>query len=368
MKDLKKISTRQLVIFYCLFSFSIKFLSLPSLLAEFSGRDAWLAALLGTVLELLMLFVVLNVLKRGAGSDIYSDVRRRVTGVGAKIFVLMMLFIFLVQIFLIADQIFRLLDQHLFDSLNVHKFLVPLMLMGVMFCFMPARAIFRSGEVFWLFILVALVLAVFPALRNVRVSELSPLTGGGVLNAVFRNLIFFETAAFLLVFSGDIKIEKKFTRKFMLWAGGAGLSFVFFVAVCTMLFGSLAPIKTTAIAELTTYSSFLTQGGRLDWLLVCTWVLLLLLRFGVTFYCAFASIRYILNIKHRAGFIGFGIVAVVYPIFVLFDNWTTRTPVAITIAVLFLAVPLVAFLCSLVPTNHERQAIPRKNNQAQGKA
>jgi len=354
----KKISVRQLIIFYCLYSFSIKFLALPSLLSQFGGRDAWMIALIGTALELAVIFLVLNVMVKGQGSDIYSDMRAKVTGVGAKIFVLLMLCIFIVQIFILAGQTHTLLNQHLFDDLNIHKFLIPLCLMAVLFCFMPARAIFRSGEIWWMFILVAIVLAVAPALRSIRISELTPVLEGGfrpVLNGVFRNLIFFESAAFLLVFSGDIKIEKDFKKKFMLTAGGVGAFFVFFVLLCTMLFGPLAPVKSTAIAGLTTYSAFLTQGGRLDWILVCIWLLLLLLRFGVTFYVAFASIRYLFNIKHRAGYIGFGLVALIYPLFVWIfggaegvNDFVGHLAVGIILACLFFAVPVVAFFNSLL--------------------
>ena len=361
---MKKITTRQLIIFYCLFSFSIKFLSLPALLSEFAGRDAWMVALFGTLLELGVIFLTLNVLVRGQDSDIYSDMRKRTTGVGAKIFVLCMLFIFIIQLFILAGQTYSLLGQHLFDSINIHKFLAPLSLMALLFCYMPARAIFRSGEIFWIFILIALALAVFPAVGNMRVSELSPVLQNGatpVLNGVFRNLIFFESAAFLLVFSGDIKVSKNFRRNFMITASIVGAFFVFFVFMCTALFGPLAPLKSTAIGALTTYSSFLTQGGRLDWVLVCIWLLLLLLRFGVTFYCAFASIRYLLNLKHRAGYIGFGIVALIYPLFVWVfrgqsgvNDFLSHLGVAITLAVLFLLVPLVAFLCTLGRKNNPK--------------
>jgi len=289
--------------------------------------------------------------------------RQKTTGVGAKIFVTALLVVFLVQLFILAGQSYNLLTQQLFLDLNIHKFLIPLSLLAVLFCFMPARAIFRSGEIWWPLVLIALALAVFPALHNMRFSQVAPAFSNGatpIFNGLFRNLIFFESAAFLLVFSGDVKVAPKekgkwgFKPRFMLVASLVGLFFVFFVFLCTTLFGPLAPIKSTAITGLTTYSSFLTQGGRLDWLLVCTWLLLLILRFGITFYCAFAAIRYLFNVKHRAGYIGFAIVAIVYPIFVWVfrghtgvNDFLSHLAVAIVLAALLLAIPIIAFLVSL---------------------
>ena len=361
---MKKITTRQVIIFYCLYSFSIKFLALPSLLSVHAGRDAWIAAAIGTVLELAMIFLVLNVLVAGRNSDIYSDMRRNTTMVGAKAFILMMLAVLLLQIFILAAQSYNLLNEHLFDEVNIHKFLVPLMLMGILFCFMPARAIFRSGEVYWLLIIVALVLAVGPALMQVRPAEATPVLSRGVnpvFNAIFRNLIYFESAALLLVFSGDIKIEKDFRKKFMTAATLVGVFFVLFVLMCTMLFGPLAPLKSTAIAGVTIYSSFLTQGGRLDWLLICVWLLLLLLRFGVAFFCAFASLRYVFNLKHRAGYIGFGIATVVYPLFVWVfkgadgvNDFVGLFGIAIAVAILFFLIPILSFLNSLIPLSKKQ--------------
>ena len=372
---MKKITPRQLIIFYCIYSFAIKFLALPALLSTTSAQNAWIAALLGTVVELVLIFAVLNVLVIGNGSDIYSDLRTNTKFIGAKIIILFMMLLLLLQLFILSSQSYIILSQNLFTELNIHKFLVPLVIFGVLFCFMPARAIFRSGEIFYILIIVGIALSVFPALRNMNPSEITPIFGGGItpiLRGFYQNLIYFESAAFLLIFSGDIKLQsdsgrnkqqastntmpdqaKDFRKKFMLTATLLGVFFVFFVFMFTSIFGPLAPTKDLAITNLTTYSEFLTQSGRLDWILVYIWTLLLLLRFGATFFAVFACIRYLFNAKHRAGYIGFSIALFLYLMWWLL----VRTPdrlndftalVAPGIAVVFFVVPIACLVNALI--------------------
>ncbi|MCL2755593.1 MAG: spore germination protein [Firmicutes bacterium] len=353
---MKKISTRQVIIFFCIYFFSIKFLSLPGLLSGGAGRDAWIVALIGTVLELLVLFLVLNVLVIGKDSDIYSDFRSNAKGIGAKFMISLMFSLFMLQLFILMRSSHLLLNEHLFNgTMNIHKFLVPLMIFGICFCFVPARAIFRSGEIFYIFILLALALSIFPALSQMRPSEITPMFENGaspIFRTLYHNLIYFESASFLFIFSGDIKIEKNFRRNFMITAGIVGLFFVFFVFMFTSLFGPIAELKNVAIINLTVHSTFLTQSGRLDWILICVWLLLLLIRFGVTFYASFACVRYLFNIKHRAGYIGFGIAVALYLLYYFIFCGDTLDRfiriIAPGIVALFLFIPLAFFVNSLI--------------------
>ena len=318
---MKKISSRQLIIFYCIYSFSIKFLMLPSLLAKTAGKDAWISALAGTLLELTILFIALTVLTRNQDTDIYSHLRgenprtKVVRSAMGKVVIFAMLAVFLLQLFILVNQTFHLLNENLFDKVSVRYFSIPLLLLGMFFCFMPARAIFRSGEVFFVFIIIGIALSVFPAITRINASEILPIFNNGVspsVKAFYMNVIYFESAFFLLMFMGDIKIEKHFRKKLMITATILGLFFVFFVFMFYSLFGPLAPLKNTAVSNLTVYSSYITNNGRLDWVIVTMWLLLLFLRIGVTFYCAFACLRYITHLKHRAGYLSACLAIFVY--------------------------------------------------------
>ena len=372
-KTEKKITSRQLIIFFCIFSFSIKFLSLPQILSGDAGRDAWLSALFGGILEFGLLFLALTVLERRQNSDIYTDFKKTTTFAGAKLFALLILTVFIVQIFIIIATMFDLLTDSIFTSLNHHKFIIPLVLLGVMFCFMPSRAIFRSGEIFYILVALGLILSILPALGQMEPRLVTPVLENGLwtpLRGTFRNLIFFESVAFLLIFSGDVEITKHFKRKFMTTASLLSAFFVFFVFMTYSIFGPLSPEKGIAITDLTIYSAFLTQGGRLDWILVCIWLLLLLLRFGVTFFAIFMSVKYILGVKDSsskgwAGGVGLGIAVSIYLTYILLFKSADRldaftTAMTIPIAVLFFVIPIGAFIVGLILFKKEKS-----NNQTE---
>ncbi len=82
---MKKVSARQFIIFYVMYTFASKFLMLPHFLAGDAGRDAWIGAVLGSLIELGLLFVVLRVLAFNRNEDTYETLRRPLKPVGAKI-------------------------------------------------------------------------------------------------------------------------------------------------------------------------------------------------------------------------------------------------------------------------------------------
>jgi len=299
-----------------------------------AGHDAWIAALIGTVLELLIIFGVIHVIAKGYRTPRY---------------VLPFMFaLFLLQLFILTGTSRVLVTDQLLHEMPIHVFLIPLVLFGVFCCLLGARPIFRGGEVFYVLIIIGVALSIIPALLKIRGSEVLPMfdNGWGIINAVFKNAIFFESASFLLLFSGDIKVTKDFRKKFMIIASIVGALFVFFVFMTTAVFGPLAPMKSIAIVDLTTHSSFLTQGGKVGWLLVCIWLLLILLRFAVTSYCAFVCLRDLFGVKKFAGVIAITVAIALWAVWAFavrtwdrLDVFLGYLPVSIIVVVFALLIP-----------------------------
>ena len=285
----REISTRQIIIFYCIYSFSIKFLTLPSLLAKNVGHDAWIAALVGVVLELCFLYLVLLLIKKN------------LSNVFMKIFGLVIIApILLYEIVIISKQTYGILNNNLFEYVPYFLFVTSLVLLAVYFCLSHPRGIFRCAEIFFVFLILGVVLSVAPAIPNINVREILPIfdtSVGAIIKTVFINAIFFEPFLFIFVFRKNIEKTKLFKTKFMVSALIAGAVFVFFVFMFCALFGSLAPYKEIAVTNLTVYSAYITSGGHLDWVILTAWLLLVLLRFGVTCAAAFKCVRDVLPKK-----------------------------------------------------------------------
>lgn len=273
---------------------------LPHLLAGIALRDAWISAALGSLIELGLLFIVLRAITLQKDNDIYGSLRRNVGQVGAKTVLFVLLLFFVLQALISLKTTSYLLNETLYEDLDFHAFAIPLLIAGVFFCYMQTRAVFRAGEIFSVLVLIGLGLSFLPSLIKINPSEVLPMLDGGlpiVFSGFYRNLIYFESGAVLLVFMGDVETDKGFTRKFMIAATVAAVVFVFAIFLFTSIFGPLASAKQLAIVNLTQVSSYIAQNGRLEWIMVLIWLVLLLMRFGITFFCCFALLRYITGIK-----------------------------------------------------------------------
>jgi len=311
MKEQKKISTRQIIIFYLIYTFAIKFVMLPHLLSLDSGSNGWISAIIGSVIELLVLFAVVSYLK--GEEDIYADLRKKTTVVGAKIILFILFTFFMLQAVLTLTHTQDVLGSTIYENFEELLLVIPMLLLAIYFCYAPTRSVFRSGELFFVLIIVGLGLALLPAIDKVNFNELN--MRGDILRGVLNNLIFFEGALILLMFRGDIKIEKHFTKKFMSWAVVGAVVFVAFVAIYYTIFGPLFIYKPLGVIDIAGQNSYISQNGRLDWIIVCIWFVLLVIRFGMLFFAAFASMRYVSHVRFQPAIIVFPLAIVIYVLF-----------------------------------------------------
>ena len=319
-----------MIIFYFIYSFAIKFLMLPTFLSMGAGRDGWIAAGIGVLVELLILFVVLLAIERKGN---------------ARWLMPLMLVFFLVQVLITLTHTNFLLGSTLYENLNKHKFIIPMLVLGVFFVFSKVRAIFRSGEVFYILILIAIFLAVLPALPKVDASEVLPVLGGGfmpVLRTVFDNLIYFEGALILLMFKGEVDAKKNFKRNFMIWAFVGAVVFTAFVFFFCSLFGPLSSLRQLGIVDVTGQNSYLAQNVRIEWIIVCVWLLLLLIRFGVLFYCCFSAVQKIKKLPLAA--VALPLAVVVYLGFMFVPLGSVLDAIRIPVAIFIVVVPLLFLL------------------------
>lgn len=272
MNQHQSINLRQLCLGYFIYSTSVKLLTLPATLVQGSGNWAWLATLLGVAVELLLVGIATMILR-------WVDTRQM--GFRGLCFVLVPLIA--VEIWLTGQQIYDLAYADLSTNLSLIIFMITLVLLGIFFLTRQPRAVFRSGEILWIFYLVGLVIAIVPTLYTLQVNwgELVQgdwttvwLTAGG-------NLLFFESASFVLAFGSETKKTSRELGKINLTAWLCGLGYALFMLLFVILFGPLGATKPMGIVEMTAGAQSITANGNLDWLIIITTLAALVLRFGV---------------------------------------------------------------------------------------
>lgn len=271
-KKHQNINLRQLCLGYFLYSISIKVLTLPSALANGAGNWAWVSAIIGVIFELCLVMLASIILKH---TDNHHRFFRGLCW-------LLLPFIALETI-LTATQIFQLAYTDLFTDLGITVFVITLIGLGLFFLTRQPRAVFRAGEILWLFFAFGLIIAIVPTLYQIKIDWHDLIQGDAkqILPAALLHLGFFETATFVLAFGSETKKTNRDLVRLNLTALLCGIGYSLFMILFVLLFGTLGRHQTMGLIDLTTAAQFITNGGSLDWLIATAILSALVLRFGV---------------------------------------------------------------------------------------
>ena len=266
------LNLRQLCISYFIYSISIKVLTLPAQLSTSAGNWAWLSTLLGIIFELLLVIAASLILK-------FTDNQNRIFRLTCWVLIPLVIF----ETVLTAIQVFHLAYTDLFTNLGITVFVITLIGLGLFFLTRQPRAVFRAGEILWLFFALGLVLAVIPTLYNIKVNWHDLVSGNAraILPTTLMHLGFFETATFVLAFGSETKKTNRDLVRINLTALGCGICYALFMVLFVLLFGNLGRHQTMGIVDMTTAAQFITNSGSLDWLIAIAVLSALILRFGV---------------------------------------------------------------------------------------
>ena len=266
------INLRQLCIGYFLYSTSIKVLTLPAALASTAGNWAWLSAILGVIFELMLVVAASFILRC---SDNPSKFFRVIC------FILLPVVVY--EIIITTIEIFHLAYADLFTDLGITVFVITLIGLGLFFLTRQPRAMFRAGEILWLWVALGLILAVIPTLYNIKVDwhDLIRGSGTGTLPATLMHLGFFESATFVLAFGSETRKTNRDLVRLNLTALVCGIGYAICMILFVLLFGGLSRHQTMGLVDMTTAAQFITGSGSLDWLIATAILAALVLRFGV---------------------------------------------------------------------------------------
>ena len=268
----QNINIRQLCTAYFLYSIGIKVLTLPSSLANTAGNWAWVSALIGVTLEIVLVLLASLILKRCDPQKIFF-----------RILCWVVLPLLVTEIAVTTIQIYHLAYTNLFTDLGITIMVITLIALGLFFLTRQPRAVFRAGEVLRLFFVLGLILAIVPTFYNLQVNWQDLIHGDAsqIVAGTATHLLFFESATFVLAFGCETKRSNGDLFKLNLTAILCGIGYFALMILFVLLFGSLTRHQTMGLVDITTASQFITHTGSLDWLIATSILATLILRFGI---------------------------------------------------------------------------------------
>lgn len=285
-KQHQAINLRQLCTGYFLYSIGIKVLSLPSLLAQNAGGWSWLSALLGVFFEIVLVFIACFILKR---HDKQSKFLR--------VLCWLLVPLTIVEIGVTTVEIYHLAYTNLFTTLGITVLVITLIALGLFFITRQPRALFRAGEILKLFFILGLILAIIPTLYNIKINWQDLVHGDlrQILPATGMNLLFFESATFVIAFGSETRKSDHELRRLNLTALLCGIGYFIFIVLFVLIFGNLSQHQTMGLVDMTTATQFITSSGSLDWLIAMSILATIILRFGMQLVAVVTLIKRGLN-------------------------------------------------------------------------
>ena len=338
--DKTEVSKRQLVVLIVMMILGAKFLLLPSVLAQFAGRDAWIAAAVLFVSDFICLLAILRAFAVNKNEMSFTDVlSKTLTGVVAKIILLLYALFFVYRSIFSYLSVYGLLTTMFSTVTNWPGFVIPVLFVVGYNVFKGIKNIARLTEAMIFFFVIAALLII--VLSATGVHSLAPLLADGLApvgSAMQKGAFWFSDCVFLVFLlakfkpslkEDDAKTRKKGEKALFLSASAgfwfAAICTVAFVAVFISLYGNLAQYGENAIAKVSGFGSGLSSESRLDWLLVMLWLSAVVIKTMVFLYCACAAVRAVIGVRGEKAemlvTVGIGLLILILPLFVDFKGF-----------------------------------------------
>ncbi|MBO5910047.1 MAG: GerAB/ArcD/ProY family transporter [Clostridia bacterium] len=295
-----KMTYRQttIIIFYMLVAFKV--LSLPSLMYQTCKNDGYLAVLIMMLVDALLLWASLKILKQAKDKNIYEYIKGRTGSVIAKIFVIVLTLIPLIHLGIKTKGLEWFLVKNLYTKFEWFQFAIPIALITCYMIYKGVRNIGRVSEFFVWIIIFGVIVIVLKGLASVDWTFFLPVLNNGIkpiFKAIYDYLAWFGIGGELLLFAGciDFKTEKKY-RVFLY----SGIAIILVQMVLWSFYGAYGIMSSThnfAISDISQISNANMALDELSWLIVTVWAVAQILHVAIYGYLFCRGLQLIFNIK-----------------------------------------------------------------------
>ncbi len=264
-----KINTRQLC-FFCIFIVPVeKIISLPSLLARYSGNDLIISALINILTQAAVIFFTLKASER-LKKGFYETLSSSLGSVFAKIiyFAFAAFFVFYSVMPLFEHKSY--VQSAFYDTAPALPVFTPFFLFCVFACAKGIRSLGRISDLSAPLFLISFLPILFMAIPSADITALLPFMKtplSSVIKGSAYTLNWFGDSAFILlltdVYEAKRKDAVKITGSYLIGA----LTVTALLAVFYGIFQGLASEQHFAVTKIAAYYGAVATIGRIDYIL-----------------------------------------------------------------------------------------------------
>ena len=295
-----ELSSRQFIMISIYLIISSKLMSMPILLFNYAGKEAIFAIILNFIFELLIAFLICEVIKRNPNTSLFELLKKKFSIIGAYIILIILYAFILFKFAFVLQELYSFFKEFLYDDFMPIIFAIPTFFVVGYLAFKGARTMGRTFEILFWFILIGIIVTIACNLEFVTFTRLVPYFENGItpmLDGSLKSLFYFGNSIPLLFFIGKVQITNKFTTKVICSTTGLALFITAFCFIFYDVYGMAVPYSLFALSDFSQYDPFILDLQRLSWLSTMVDVTKLFCSASIFLYCLGQSGKSMFKLK-----------------------------------------------------------------------
>lgn len=275
----KTVSSNQASLIFCIFTIGLKLSALPSLMYTFSGNDSYITCLIALIFDFIGTLIVISIMHRHPDLTFREFLTRTFGKAVSTIAQIILLVYFFGKCVLVLQELHDYFIATLFEELNPLFFLIVLGLIIMYSTTKNFRCIGRVAElIFWPTLIGIIFTLIFP-IEDLLPEKLLPIFEQGfhpIYTGLSRTTFAFGDYMILFPLMGHIAYDHSSKKKMLGFATSAFIFIFAFFVIFVGSFGKYSMSQTLALGELPLHNSTPATIGKLEWLTIMIWTVILL--------------------------------------------------------------------------------------------
>lgn len=300
----KQVSTRQFVVVQFLVALAVKMFMLPALMLRVVGKDSYIVMLAWIAFEFVDLTFVVLLARRNPDKTMYEILTDAFGKVVSRVIVAMFTLFVCAKGLLVLGELKTFFIITMYADINWVVMLIPLMALLCAFGIRSLRSIGRTAELITPVIVVSTLVLSGLLLGDIEFANLLPVMENGfapIKKGMLAFPMWFGDVSFLLMFLGNIKINRGFIWKsYLSKLVATALVMLFSVT----LFSTYANVSTLIdygnnVSNMTQLSMGAQDNGRFDLMFYCIWLFTVFLKLALIFYFFTRNLGFIVGTRNN---------------------------------------------------------------------